>query len=140
MSREWQPGDMARTRRGGTVARTAIHKWVLLDDGHAVNLDHEPRPLVVIDPEDREQVERLRDILTPPGAMFRHGCGEIEAALREFANPTPVEVFEHFVLEATNCAPPLQSVCGKVWAPNDNSVSVGTCPECEAIVDAGWVK
>ena len=39
------------------------------------------RPLVVIDPEDRDQVERLADLFGVfPGVAARH--------LREFANPT----------------------------------------------------
>lgn len=58
MSREWEPGDLATSPRGGRVMRTSSRAWVLFD-GHPITLEDEPRPLVVIDPEDREQVERL---------------------------------------------------------------------------------
>ena len=45
-------------------------------------------PVVVIDPKDREQVERLADCLmaTDPNRAIEDN---LAAALREFANPTP---------------------------------------------------
>jgi hypothetical protein len=48
------------------------------------------RALMVIDPEDAEQVERLNDALStscPYGAP--HEVVGLRAALREYANPTP---------------------------------------------------
>jgi hypothetical protein len=47
------------------------------------------RPLVVIDPEDREQVERLSVALG--GDHYYGSTGILQAALREFANPKPPE-------------------------------------------------
>ena len=51
------------------------------------------RPLVVIDAEDREQVERLTDLYEraiPDGLVTPTASTDaLQAALREFANPTP---------------------------------------------------
>ena len=44
------------------------------------------RPLAVIDPEDREQVRAIADAAYPEG---RANTNRLQAALREFANPTP---------------------------------------------------
>jgi hypothetical protein len=46
------------------------------------------RPLVVIDPEDCEQVERLMRTAFPHG-IFPAAADEMQRGLREFANPTP---------------------------------------------------
>ena len=95
-SREWKPGDMARTVAGGTIARTANHRWILLDDGRPIDLDDDSRidrPLVVIDVEDREQVERVATAIcdayraddrdTEPDYDFR----VTQAALRSLVAP-----------------------------------------------------
>lgn len=59
----------------------------------AAQYESQTRPLVVIDPEDREQVERLLTSLL--GMSFAaHACGSftcLQTALREFANPTTPE-------------------------------------------------
>lgn len=48
------------------------------------------RPLVVIDPEDREQVERLEFLYVGnAGGSGRTIADYLQAALREFANPKP---------------------------------------------------
>lgn len=49
--------------------------------------DEQCRPLVVIDPEDREAVERLVNIYE--GTMRGDFVAEMQHALREFANPKP---------------------------------------------------
>lgn len=97
--REWQSGDVARVVGVGVV--------IAGDDGYwysaagRLNTPWRPmsgrmlfqylRPLAVIDYEDREQVERLLESLC--GMSFAaHACGAftcLQAALREFANPTP---------------------------------------------------
>lgn len=105
MKREWKPGDVAMVTsqygrpvvavRCGTDAKrmgwaygdhlngSPTHHWSSDPDGL-----HVVRPLVVIDPEDREQVERLRLALAE---HYRNDDGDfgVAAALREFANPTP---------------------------------------------------
>lgn len=95
MSRDWKPGDVAvvtltdgtevralYTFRGGspwvTVATASYEKGIAA------------RPLVVIDPEDFEQVSRLAHTI----AHTFHSTSDniyadgIQAALREFAEPT----------------------------------------------------
>jgi len=97
VSREWKPGDVALVRRGPSWSGRAM--WTLegwIDQGgdrERVPLFDitDARPLVVIDPEDREQVNRLDVALSAMSFSARH-CGSfsvLQAALREFANPTP---------------------------------------------------
>jgi hypothetical protein len=88
MKREWKPGDVAMIPfdnrdeigifiAGGWVTRDTLKPLPFQD----------ARPLVVIDPEDREQVERLCSHL-----LDIHWYGDtdyMQAALRKFANPTP---------------------------------------------------
>lgn len=45
------------------------------------------RPVVVIDPEDREAVERLTDLYWE--TVNEEAIADLQAALREFANPEP---------------------------------------------------
>lgn len=104
MSAEWKPGDVGLVPFPGDVGLVPfsdeaavgfrvsggwVTKWNLSPLAYA-----DVRPLVVIDPENREQVERL-DALIDAGL-----CGKdtpkwsgpadvLQAALREFANPTP---------------------------------------------------
>lgn len=91
--RQWKPGDVALVN--GRVCLKSGTKWEHGDERAFPYVAHDStlniRPLVVIDPEDREQVERLT------GALVYGGAGknddnhwrEVQAALREFANPTP---------------------------------------------------
>lgn len=102
MSREWKPGDVAELSIDGQTGIGVVRKhrddsvpvWVI--SGHsffksiAVGNDvliQGVRPLVVIDPEDREQVERLWRHYVETAAVNRTDA--LQAALREFANPTP---------------------------------------------------
>lgn len=101
--REWKPGDVAiRTYYGRsklTVATTCIGEyheeglhWHHIDGGwDRISDDDGPtyRPLVVIDPEDREQVERLWRIWTNLAPDHRLAQDCMQAALREFAHPKP---------------------------------------------------
>ena len=99
MTREWKPGDVAIVDGPGRRYPITFYKnentdELMFNNGHGFQyrvrrLSHAARPLVVIDPEDFEQVRRLRDLLSPPEGLLRHGCGEVADALREFANPTP---------------------------------------------------
>lgn len=98
MSREFKPGDVAMAVRANDdgeflVVRTrgdgdywsAPRGWPASVSADAIR---EYRPLVVIDPEYREQVERLRSLLFGNSA-HAHGITEMQAALREFADPKP---------------------------------------------------
>lgn len=95
--RDWKPGDVAMVTLPG--GEQAIGVRPLRNDGwnHSgafaggADYDHigdtDVRPLVVIDPEDREQVERLHGLYL--AARETTSKGDLQVALREFANPTP---------------------------------------------------
>jgi hypothetical protein len=97
---EWKPGDVAMVEVGCHANR---HRGMYItggwryDDDKWVNNDPAivtARPLVVIDPEDREAVERLMaDYLTRYDGMEAKPQPDevsyMQAALREFAAPTP---------------------------------------------------
>lgn len=96
--REWKPGDVAMVRYvdGGVEPSLLTYRngWVSMVDGRGDGKD-EPcvpiRPLVVIDPEDREQVERIRESLERM-SFSTWACGAtscLQGALREFADPKP---------------------------------------------------
>ena len=112
MTREWQPGDVALVRNQWGVwnvaicsLRTGVLGWVwkygVADDYDRVDdPDRTARPLVVIDPEDAEQVERLLASLMTQwpkvvvglpvddrDALNQIYLVAIKQALREFANP-----------------------------------------------------
>jgi hypothetical protein len=90
MGREWKPGDVAVLdySRGSFVSVfTAADYWRTQEDTTAMgDLALAVRPLVVIDPEDREQVERLVSLASHNSCI---GIESWQAALREYANPTP---------------------------------------------------
>lgn len=102
---EWEPGDDTAAPVvidwNGTALATMLR--VLkehYEPGYrsvmsAIRRANAPSPLVVIDPEDREAVERLlrelhaQRLADPTGTVFGHTVESAQAALREFANPTP---------------------------------------------------
>lgn len=111
MGREWKPGDVAMVRQldgkerlaiVGTYGRPAALRpphFVYFDGGYddVRGWAGSARPLVVIDPDDRKQVERLvrayldcgdgiAELSTEPWSL--PGM-RLRQALREFANPTP---------------------------------------------------
>ena len=98
MSGEWKPGDVAITQFGRSVVdsgrRCDNHgskpHWHHVTNGGWDPLDAHPgaSPLIVIDPEDREQGDELRDLIHKHGGVMLLGS-VLQAALREFANPTP---------------------------------------------------
>lgn len=94
--REWKPGDVA-VAFGEFVAFTDDREWFWAATGLAC-IDQPPhglRPLALLDPEDREAVERLlrelhaQRLADPTGTVFGHTVDSMQAALREYANPTP---------------------------------------------------
>jgi hypothetical protein len=107
VSREFKPGDVAmlmteggerigfrcgvESNMGWEYAREPGQKtWSSDTSAYAKPI----RPLVVIDPEDREQVERLaRAIfeLTTGEESFGGQINNVQAALREVADPKPDE-------------------------------------------------
>lgn len=99
MSREWKPGDVAMVDAEWTRSRPfedclAILRargWERVSDGAmALNPNPQPRGVAVIDPEDAEQVERLRKALDDL-SFSAWACGAatcLSQVLRKFANPT----------------------------------------------------
>ncbi|WP_418060771.1 hypothetical protein [Pimelobacter simplex] len=109
--REWQPGDVARVTYYGVDQIALVRPrskalgerlefayvsrgYDMVDDA---DISGSARPLVVIDPEDREQVERLAAAFVDVywrSEGPRETAGAIhamQAALREFASPTPTK-------------------------------------------------
>ncbi|HJR88953.1 MAG TPA: hypothetical protein VJ782_02205 [Aeromicrobium sp.] len=123
---EWKPGDVAATEYNGVRSRALVVKggWLCPaghDRGphwHAVGGGWHPldddavtfRRLAVIDPEDRQQVERLGlaylDMATTRGGPDRDAFDipetveQMQAALREYATPTPPKPEEPTALGA----------------------------------------
>lgn len=94
MSREWQPGDVALVEAGCWANRKVALR---LSEGwshvNGTNVDGDGivspvRPLVVIDPEDRAQIERLAELMWSHRANLLTDLGEVVAdAIREYAEP-----------------------------------------------------
>lgn len=82
-------------------------------------------PVVVIDPEDREQVERLVGVFSSQRDWWadtrRQRSNAMQAALREFANPKPPKPEEPTGLGAV-----VEDV-GDVWIKTETE-GAGWCP------------
>jgi hypothetical protein len=99
----FQPGDVAMVtnltvHRDFIAVKGQRRGWYTQGDYIADDQVTDARPLVVIDPEDREQVERLMETLQKWGYFYQQtptffdperddSC--LAAALREYADPTP---------------------------------------------------
>lgn len=124
MSRDWKPGDVA-------VAGTASEFVGMNDNGHwlwvltgLVCIAQPPRnlrPVAAIDPADREQIDRLRDLLPIDWNLYQpddpdlgqEASDAIQAALREFADPKPPKPDEPLGLGAV-----VEAGCGCDLAPH----------------------
>lgn len=83
--------------------------------GHVYREDFRPsvnnlHPVAVIAPEDREQVERLWQTWRDLAPDHRLAQDNLQAALREFANPTPLKPEEPMGLGAV-----VEDADGKKW-------------------------
>lgn len=104
-AREWEPGSVAlvdswrgvkqiafRTKRGD------VDEWCVLDGTDTRGLDLAGviavHPALVIDPEDREQVERLAAGYEQDSDPGEVAIDQMQAALRELANPKPPRMDE----------------------------------------------
>ena len=94
-ARDWQPGDVGIVDGGYKglvfrcldIANEDEARWMTPRDGRFYGSDSRVRPLVVIDPEDPQQVERLYGALAA-----RVGMATISEALRSLvALPKPEE-------------------------------------------------
>lgn len=91
----FKPGDVAVIpfARGPVLAMMTVQGWSLADHGETSALLTEARPLVVVDPEDYEQVARLTGALAVHGANpnDRNYSAETQAALRSLIEPPKLE-------------------------------------------------
>lgn len=126
MTREWKPGDVAMV--------SALNKpepyrafydgstWRQYDGAmFCVDSPQSYRPLVVIDPEDREQVERLWQMWRDLAPDHRLAQDNLQVVLREFASPTPPKPEEPTGLGAV-----VEDSAGTKWLRHD-SVPLRTC-------------
>lgn len=122
-AREFKPGDVAMvTTRSGreyvgvyTYAPGIDYFWRHLDGAERgtglTDPDIDARLLVVIDPEDEEgSISRLWAIL--PSNLV--SIDQLQAALREFANPTPPKPEEPTGLGAV-----VEDADGELWVRSD---------------------
>lgn len=117
---DWKPGDVAMVGADELVVffrnnREGDATWFINGYGYqypASNVSVTARPLVVIDPEDREAARVLAlGYNTAPGSS---GTDKMQAALREFANPKPPKPDEPMGLGAV-----VEDEDGKRWVRAD---------------------
>lgn len=131
MSGQWKPGDVGIIGNAPAfyVNQNGDRFWMSPIGTHWRDVDP-IRPLVVIDPEDREQGERLaraiHDAIHKPGDfdsrtdMSREVLTDLmQSALREFANPTPPRPEEPTGLYAR-----IEDSEGRVWVRTATQASV----------------
>lgn len=94
------------------------------------------RPLIVIDLEDPEQVERVTRAFANEYGVDLH-VDETLAALRSLIEPPKPQVYSHIVV--SRGGPKRESLCGKVWTPGEDAEVVGKCPNCADIAEE-WVS
>lgn len=92
--RDWKPGDVANydnVRVFRVDDGSGCSRWIDEEgDERQGPALRDARPLVVIDPEDREQVERLTRIYYHDGGgPLDELASRMQAALRGFVNPKP---------------------------------------------------
>lgn len=81
---------MSRDASADAVTVNYFHSWRNGERRtHIEGLIVDGRPWVALDPEDREQVERLADAFGAASDPSIGWIDQMRAALREFANPTP---------------------------------------------------
>lgn len=165
MSINWKPGDVAIRKSavdGHTL--TTVATTCFTHKGHGLHWHHvgggwDPlhteggptyRPLVVIDPEDYGQAQRLRDLIDAAESatmddfgMDEDGCrlwavNAVRIALREFANPTPPKPEEPTGLGAV-----VEDAEGRKWMragtdPGDCWRRAGI--RCSTDGIAGWTQ
>lgn len=131
MKREWQPGDVALASYDGEVKtylygrefETDRFRWIGADGSTSVDfrLAEWWGPLVVIDPEDRQQVEQLVKALstgqptigldpTNREMVDQAWVTRTQTALREFDNSTPPKPEEPTGLGAV-----VEDAAGRKW-------------------------
>jgi hypothetical protein len=119
---KWDPGTVAMVAgRDGTevAAIWQGNQWATSTGRYLNHWQVTVRPLVVIDPDDREAVERLDDLLWA-SVDAETAQADMQAALREFANLTPPKPDEPLGLGAV-----VEDAAGTKWIRHD-SVEIRT--------------
>jgi hypothetical protein len=137
MSGDFKPGDVAMVMCNDGVRRIALYCthiqrpfWRFTTGGMRDVEISDARRLVVIDPEDAEQVERLAQVydetferLNPGTYSYAPTLGEdadnalMQAALRKFADPKPR------IEEPTGLGAVVEDADGRLWISNYTSGS-----------------
>lgn len=132
MSREFKVGDVAVVR-GDVCIRLHNGLWEHgRGDRFAYN-EPSARPLVVIDPEDTEAVERLADAWRAADSAelgetpMSLAAYRLQAALREFADPKPPKPDEPTGL-------------GAVVRDANNELWIRTCHPCDDCLNKPWQR
>lgn len=118
-AREWKPGDVAMVTLFGEGSRVGIkdtHGWAIVNHvgdraysrWHNGSLVQDARPLVVIDPEDREQVARLADFFRRLPDPLMNTIASMQAALRSLIEPQRPD-------EPTGLGAVVEGADGLVW-------------------------
>lgn len=126
-ARGWKPGDVALVRNEWNVWNVAICSvkagqrgfvWQFGVSDAWEKLDAEARVLVVIDPEDAEQVERLSAIYEAQ-PFSESEIEAMQAALRAFASATPPRCPAH--------GDPACALCSRIA---EDDLEDGSCRHC----------
>lgn len=139
---DWKPGEIAlvtMTHRSDGESKTygpciwnaESDGWVSGTHGRLYPSEHvwriaEVRPLVVIDAEDREAVERLWRTWADLAPKNRLAQDNLQAALREFANPKPPKPEEPTGLGAV-----VEDADGERWVRATNYTTVKHWRGCD---------
>jgi hypothetical protein len=167
MTHNWKPGDVAlRTGRDGSTtislvtrqgvgidAQSNSHQIWRHANGRWNELGEDEkygtyRPLLVIDPEDREQIERLTmAIFAEVGGDLPDGytANEVQAALRSLLEPEPEEPTRfltvvrdaHGLRWVRTFSTPMPPAC-KTWANGDMRSAWSDIPRPITLLSEGW--
>jgi hypothetical protein len=138
---EWKPGDVATWPGMGPVLCVPFEptdlrgatKWANRWGGYTFYDGPTIRRLVVIDPEDEEQVDRLLTLWANQEAPA-YGRRSLVAALREYANPTPR------IEEPQGLGAVVVDYDGNPWVKVDTAMACDSWTQADAAGSDTWVK
>lgn len=137
MSREWKPGDVGLLKCTDGQERIAILTdrgpnlsplWIAGSEHHGRLNEITVRPVVVIDPEDREQVERLEADMAQRAGWIHlantQRANALQAALRSLIAPPKPE-------EPTGLGAVVEDAAGNYWTRIYDGEGKGTAWYCD---------
>ncbi|WP_155992101.1 hypothetical protein [Nocardioides sp. URHA0032] len=150
--RDWAPGDVAMVRNEWDVWNVAIYSvrpggfvWSYGVSDAVSPPTAEARPLVVIDPEDREQVERLwmaQDRAIPlireqqgPAVVGVSLIDALQVGLRWMLNPSDIPALPKLE-EPTGLGAVVEDRDGERWVLYTSPMS--TAPWCDGSTSVEW--